>query len=1723
MNKVLFPLVLIAVFAISMSFTSAEAQDAPPETPALTLASFTDIRIALFWGAVDNTDTYTLTRIVGTETLEIPDIAGTSYNDDSLEPKTNYKYTITATNAIGTSADSNEVTATTSAATTITYAPGQTAIDANSFDVYVVPSLDQVFVEFDPRNLGTYSVTLDGVIGTRTIIPDILDDRVVITLDYVDSYVGNAVLSFDSEEVVRQTVTRETTVTIGVLVPQTGSLGFFGEHEEFAIEKALVDFNAYLSDKSADWRLVLDIRDTASDAATSLVEAQSLIDEGIQFISGPARSASVDAIKTYIDGPPVIDLSLVSQSSTAPELAVVDSIYRLVPSDAKHGPVIANLMYNSGKTVAIPVYVNDPFGRGLANSTVETFEGLGGTAIYQEQTDPDAIYASNGILSYADCPDPDDGTCNGQFTDLVSDLNDIVLEQIRSNGADRIFVLYVGFHSPDFIAEAMKYPALRLVQWVGSDADVQKPELVDNKDIAEFLTDTNFRSCTFEFESDTERFRSLETALDNEFPDDTPLKYVYSAYDSIWAIGLAIDAAGGVGYTYGQVDLEKAINDNDDGALGDVTLDEFGDLDAANFGVFGIEDSNWVRIGTYYPDNTFVITYDDDSNIINVGVLLDLDNHFFYEDDFAVTMALAAQNFDDADIQLHTINIGNGTLPALNALYFDTYDDFYRSSLIEVIDIAIAGYDADAGTFSIDNSTTIDPYPFVIDKDGILIAHGTNDNLVGQNANDLVGNSDRDFASAYDILDSGAPELWWQYTFDNTVTGTDGIKRSLLVLHEPSGHIIGAGYNPPIGDAGHKPLLVEVIDAAIATYDANSADDKFAGITGSFDSDSELFYPFVIHSTSLDIVANAKYPSLVGVNSLDVSTPDRSPEEILSELESVGSTGTWVSYTIDDPVTGLEQTRRAWFVLHDGFVFASPYVIDEKIKYFAGVTFSSSVAQAKPFFDSTDAILISPSSVATSLAVTDNIYRLVPDLSNEKNALTEILDSDEKTELLIFYTDDEWGRDYRDSFPDNTNVQALTKEQDYSVAVANMEGFYTALTAGTDPPADAEIAVLLIGLNSHFISLADNIEADSVLGNLKWYTSGAIGYDPTILENSKALEFARKVSFTSVIFGIESNILSLELQDALKPFGVNYHSYHNSAHDSVKLFGDLVTKHSDDFALIKGDLDDPATSYDGTLGQYSLNIFGDLDAPDAYYTISVSDTGDPSWVRTDKTVFGIGAIVPETGRQDDAGDHRKYATFVAVSDFNGYLIENNADWRLSIDVRDSQKNPNVILAEAEDLYSNGISFISGPSISSGLEKIKTDLIEGQSADLSLVSCCSTAPSLAEIDNIFRLAPSDLQHGLVIANLLYADGKRQLIPLHIDDPFGIGFAESTSTKFADLGGTVDDTARTYAFCADKSDITCQGQFPDLVSGLADAVSASTFGSDEIAILYVGFELEHIVRESLQYPALRTVSWIGSDAQVLSSSLVDDPEIKQFLVDVDFTSCIFDADPASPKYIGLYTNLQSKFPNDTPNVYAYSSYDTIWAIGLAVDAAGTDASLDSIASGIPGVVQRNYGALGDISLDEFGDLAAANYAVWGIVETGWERLGTYYADVGFDSTDLSCSINLESPAINFGKADADSLLSAVKEQIITNTSVKTIDKLFVFPSDSLGNPIDSPVIEVLIGDTFERLDSKKELGENLAPLETITIKYRMNFEHAESLLTPDTLVTQNIAYQAICTDG
>ena len=85
------------------------------------------------------------------------------------------------------------------------------------------------------------------------------------------------------------------------------------------------------------------------------------------------------------------------------------------------------------------------------------------------------------------------------------------------------------------------------------------------------------------------------------------------------------------------------------------------------------------------------------------------------------------------------------------------------------------------------------------------------------------------------------------------------------------------------------------------------------------------------------------------------------------------------------------------------------------------------------------------------------------------------------------------------------------------------------------------------------------------------------------------------------------------------------------------------------------------------------------------------------------------------------------------------------------------------------------------------------------------------------------------------------------------------------------------------------------------------------------------------------------------------------------------------------------------DSTPNVYTYASYDAVWILGLAIEAAG-DAGFDEVKRQVPLVASDYQGALGDIELNAAGDAAEATYAVWGIESEGWVRIGTYVHGVG-----------------------------------------------------------------------------------------------------------------------------
>ena len=85
-------------------------------------------------------------------------------------------------------------------------------------------------------------------------------------------------------------------------------------------------------------------------------------------------------------------------------------------------------------------------------------------------------------------------------------------------------------------------------------------------------------------------------------------------------------------------------------------------------------------------------------------------------------------------------------------------------------------------------------YVFVLDADGVSLAHAANPSLVGQNLYNLQDSAGTFIVQG--ILETASPEgAWGDYLFTNPLTGNEEPKRSWVVKHD--GLIFGSGYYNP--------------------------------------------------------------------------------------------------------------------------------------------------------------------------------------------------------------------------------------------------------------------------------------------------------------------------------------------------------------------------------------------------------------------------------------------------------------------------------------------------------------------------------------------------------------------------------------------------------------------------------------------------------------------------------------------------------------------------------------------------------------------------------------------------------------------------------------------------------------------------------------------------------------------------------------------------------------
>ena len=153
------------------------------------------------------------------------------------------------------------------------------------------------------------------------------------------------------------------------------------------------------------------------DPAVATAEAERLInDENVMAIMGPNCSGNTGAVITNVLVPNGV--VAISPSATSPALTTLEDggwFFRTAPSDARQGPVLANIAISRGQTDMAVTYSNSDYGKGLADAFVTAYEAAGGTVtVMAGHEDDKADYSADvaalsaggsatlAVLGYAD-------------------------------------------------------------------------------------------------------------------------------------------------------------------------------------------------------------------------------------------------------------------------------------------------------------------------------------------------------------------------------------------------------------------------------------------------------------------------------------------------------------------------------------------------------------------------------------------------------------------------------------------------------------------------------------------------------------------------------------------------------------------------------------------------------------------------------------------------------------------------------------------------------------------------------------------------------------------------------------------------------------------------------------------------------------------------------------------------------------------------------------------------------------------------------------------------------------------------------------------------------------------------------------------------------------------------------------------------------------------------
>ncbi|UBU16991.1 ABC transporter substrate-binding protein [Nonomuraea gerenzanensis] len=363
------------------------------------------------------------------------------------------------------------------------------------------------------------------------------------------------------------------TLTLGTLLPQTGSLAFLGPPEFAGVDLALKEINeagGVLGKPVA--KFDTDSGDTTTNIASQSVD--KLLAQKADAIIGAASSSVSESVIDKITGAGVVHFSPANTSDKFTTIEDKGLYFRTSPPDKLQGRVLGDLIIADGNDTVGIMAMQDSYGTGLADQVQKTVTDGGGEVVERVDYDPKAA-------------------------DFSADVAKLKAKNPKG-------IVLIGFEeTAKVVQELVKQ---------GMPADKHKWYMVDGN-----TSNTNYVKMpkgtltgvkgTIPGAAAPEEFQKKLTAVD---PDLEDFSYAPESYDAANLIALAAEAAksdagvdiaaklmevskGGTKCKSFKecVDLLKAGTDIDyDGVSGPVEFDEAGDPAVATIGIYQYGDDN---------------------------------------------------------------------------------------------------------------------------------------------------------------------------------------------------------------------------------------------------------------------------------------------------------------------------------------------------------------------------------------------------------------------------------------------------------------------------------------------------------------------------------------------------------------------------------------------------------------------------------------------------------------------------------------------------------------------------------------------------------------------------------------------------------------------------------------------------------------------------------------------------------------------------------------------------------------------------------------------------------------------------------------------------------------------------------------------------------------------------------------------------------------------------